>query len=118
MIVADPPDEYPLLEFQSPFNCVDLFADRHVASGHGGKVAIITTAGAVTYAELARQQARFGQALLNLGVARGERVALLLPYSAEFFYLFMGAIRVGIIPVPLNTALGVGDYAHIIDDCG
>jgi benzoate-CoA ligase family protein len=118
MIVADPPDEYPLLEFQSPFNCVDLFADRHVASGHGGKVAIITTAGAVTYAELARQQARFGQALLNLGVARGERVALLLPDSAEFFYLFMGAIRVGIIPVPLNTALGVGDYAHIIDDCG
>lgn len=117
MTGVDPPVEYPRLEFRSPFNCVEVFADRQVASGHAEKTAILATAGRVTYGELAGHQGRFGQALRELGIAPGERIAFLLPDCAEFFFLFMGAIRVGIIPVPLNTSLGAGDYAYILGDC-
>ena len=37
---------------------------------------------------------------------------------AEFFYLFWGAIKAGIVPVPLNTLLRADDYRYIIDDSG
>ena len=33
----------------------------------------------------------------------------------EFFYLFWGAIKAGIVPVPLNTLLRAADYAYMID---
>ena len=34
----------------------------------------------------------------------------------EFFYLFWGAIKAGIVPVPLNTLLRADDYRYIIED--
>lgn len=113
----DPAEEFSRLEFPTSFNCVELFADRQVVRGCSAKAAILSTAGTITYGELASHQGRFGQALRDLGIATGERVAFLLPDCAEFFYLFMGAIRAGIIPVPLNSSLGAGDYAFIFGDC-
>jgi benzoate-CoA ligase family protein len=110
-------DEMPRMKFPDRFNCVDAFADRQVAMGKAERTAIVSTNGTASYGELAQQLRRYGKALLDLGIAPGERVALLLHDCPEFIYLFMGAIRVGILPVPLSTALGTGDYAYIIDDC-
>ena len=36
----------------------------------------------------------------------------------EFFYLFWGAIKAGIVPVPLNTLLRAKDYRYMIEDSG
>lgn len=105
------------MAFPARFNCVEVFADRQVAMGNAGRPAIVGVGGTVTYGELAEKIGRYGQALLDLGIVPGERVALLLPDCPEFIYLFMGAIRVGILPVPLSTVLGAGDYAYIFDDC-
>jgi benzoate-CoA ligase family protein len=107
----------PRMKFPDRFNCVAAFADRQVAMGNSGRTAIISLDGTVTYGELAQQLGRYGQALLHLGIGAGERVAFILPDCPEFIYLFMGAIGVGILPVPLSTALGTGDYAYIIEDC-
>lgn len=107
-------DEIPRIKFPDRFNCVDAFADSQVAMGNAERTAIVSTNGTASYGELAQQLRRYGKALLDLGIAPGERVALLLHDCAEFIYLFMGAIRVGILPVPLSTALGTGDYAYII----
>ncbi len=104
------------LSFAPGFNVAVPFIDRHVAEGRGGKVAIRSAAGDVTYAELAERVNRCGNALRALGIRRGERLLMVVKDCAEFFYLFWGAIKAGIIPVPLNTLLRADDYRFIIED--
>ena len=60
-----------VLQFAPGFNAAAPFIDRHVPEGRGGKVAIRCAAGDVTYAELAEQVNRCGNALLGLGLAPG-----------------------------------------------
>ncbi|HSM93055.1 MAG TPA: benzoate-CoA ligase family protein [Anaeromyxobacteraceae bacterium] len=102
--------------FAPGFNVAVPFVDRHVEEGRGDRVAIRGPAGEITYAELAENVSRCGNALLSLGVRRGDRVLLIVKDCAEFFYLFWGAIKAGIVPVPLNTLLRADDYRYIIED--
>lgn len=107
------------LRFSPRFNVAVPFIDRHVAEGRGEKTAILTTGGErVTYAELAENVNRCGNALLAEGLRRGDRVLLVVKDCPAFFYLFWGAIKAGIVPVPLNTLLRAGDYAYMIADSG
>jgi benzoate-CoA ligase family protein len=102
--------------FVPGFNVAVPFIDRHVAEGRGAKVAIRSADGEVTYAELLEGVNRCGNALLGLGVRRGDRLLMVVKDCAEFFYVFWGAIKAGIIPVPLNTLLRADDYRFIIED--
>ncbi len=103
--------------FSSVFNVAVPFIDRHLTEGRGERPAIRTHAGeTVTYAELAARVNRCGNALLGLGLMPGERVLLVVEDGPAFFYLFWGAIKAGIVPVPLNTLLRAGDYRYMIDD--
>ena len=104
------------ISFAPGFNVAVPFVDRHVAAGRGAKIAIRTVDGDVSYGELANGVNRCGNALLGLGVRRGDRLLMVVKDSAEFFYLFWGAIKAGIIPVPLNTLLRAEDYRFIIED--
>lgn len=106
------------ITFGSGFNVAVPFIDRHLAEGRGAKVALRSLAGEVTYAELAERVNRCGNALLALGVKRGERVVMVVKDCPEFFYLFWGAIKAGILPVPLNTLLRADDYRYIVEDSG
>jgi benzoate-CoA ligase family protein len=102
--------------FPPGFNVAVPFIDRHLAEGRGAKVAIVSAAGEVTYAELAERVNRCGNALLGLGLARGQRLLMIVKDCPEFFYLFWGAIKAGIVPVPLNTLLRADDYRFMIED--
>jgi benzoate-CoA ligase family protein len=102
--------------FAPGFNVVAPFIDRHVPEGHGAKVAIRCQDGDVTYAELAANVNRCGNALVGLGLAPGQRMLMLVKDCPEFFYLFWGAIKAGIIPVPLNVILRAADYRIILED--
>jgi benzoate-CoA ligase family protein len=104
------------ITFAPGFNVAVPFIDRHVAQGRGPKVAIRSVERDVTYAELAENVNRCGNALLGLGARRGDRLLMVVKDCAEFFYLFWGAIKAGIIPVPLNTLLRADDYRYIIED--
>ena len=106
------------LVFAPRFNVVVPFVDRHVAEGRGAKAAIRTTQGDVSYAQLAANVSRCAVALRRLGLGPGERMLMIVNDSPAFFYLFWGAIRAGIIPVPLNTLLRHSSYTFIIDDSG
>jgi 1-acyl-sn-glycerol-3-phosphate acyltransferase len=55
----------------------------------------------ISYGALAEAARDFGAGLVARGVAQGERVAIMLPTSREFFVAFYGALRAGAIPVPL-----------------
>jgi benzoate-CoA ligase family protein len=104
------------LRFAPGFNVAVPFIDRHLTEGRGGKVAIRSADGEVTYAELAANVNRCGNALRALGIRAGDRVLMVVKDCPEFFYLFWGAIKAGIVPVPLNTLLRADDYRYNIED--
>jgi benzoate-CoA ligase len=98
------------------FNAATHFVDRNVAAGRGSHVAIECGDKRITYEEVRRHVNRCGTALRRLGVAPEERVLLLLLDSPEFVYSFFGAIKIGAVPIPLNTMWKPGDYRHVIRD--
>jgi benzoate-CoA ligase family protein len=100
------------------FNVAIPFVDRHMAEGRGGKAAIRTAHETVTYAELAERVNRTGNALLAQGLKPGDRLLMVVKDCPAFFYLFWGAIKAGVVPIPLNTMLRATDYAYIIEDSG
>ena len=95
--------------------CVDLL-DRNVEAGRGGKVAFRDPIRDLTYGGLDAQTRRFANALARLGLRREERVALLMTDTVDFPAAFLGAIRAGIVPIPLNTMLGPEQYAYMLAD--
>jgi acyl-coenzyme A synthetase/AMP-(fatty) acid ligase len=94
---------------------VDLL-DRHVAEGRGDRLAILDDEGRYTYAEVAARAAKAGGALAALGVQPEQRVALCMLDGVDFVAAFLGAIRLGAVPVPLNTLLTTEDYAYMLAD--
>jgi benzoate-CoA ligase len=99
------------------FNAADYFVDRHLREGRGAKVAIECGDEQVTYAELAEQVSRVGSALRErLGLRMEERVVLLLPDGPAFLYAFFGAIKIGAVPVPLNTLWTSADVEYVLND--
>src|SRR4029077_6380130 len=54
--------------------------------------------------------------LARLGLQREDRLALLMLDTVDFPVLFWGAIRAGIIPIPLNTLLPVEQFRYILED--
>jgi benzoate-CoA ligase len=98
------------------FNAAAHFVDRHVAEGRGGRPAYVCEDRTLTYAELQELVNRAGNALLDLGVRIEERVLLLCLDAPEFVAAFWGAIKVGAVPVPLNTLLRAPDYRYLIND--
>lgn len=73
----------------------------------------------LTFAELNSMANRCARVLADeLGIEKGDRVALLLPSGAEFIAMFYGAAKVGAVVVPLNTRLAGPELAYILSDSG
>src|SRR5437867_981160 len=70
----------------------------------------------VTYERLWTRSARYAAGLTRAGVRAGDKVCLIYPTCAEFFYTFFGALRIGAVPVPLYPTLGVETTANIFRD--
>ena len=104
------------IAFAPVFNVAVPFIDRHVSEGRSAKSAIRTVAGDVTYGELAEQVNRCGNVLREMGLVPGDRLLMIVKDCPEFFYLFWGAIKAGVVPVPVNTLLRAPDYQYMIDD--
>jgi benzoate-CoA ligase family protein len=71
--------------------------------GLADKIAVYSDEGNVTYAALCRDACRYGNALLSLGLARGDRVLIVLNDGPAYPAAAFGAIRAGLAPVFLNT---------------
>ncbi|MGE0747902.1 MAG: benzoate-CoA ligase family protein [Rhodospirillales bacterium] len=106
------------IRFAPVFNTAVAFIDRHLDEGRGDKPAIRTVRGDVTYRALAADVNRCGNALLALGIRPGDRVLMIVKDCPAFFHLFWGAIKAGIVPVPLNTLLRAADYRFMLEDSG
>src|SRR5256885_8159042 len=98
------------------YNAVTWLLDRNVDEGRGGKLAFTDTVSELTYGDLQKQSCRVANLLRRLGVRREERVAMIMLDTIDFPIVFLGAIRAGIVPVPLNTLLTADQYAYVLAD--
>ncbi len=98
------------------FNAAAYFIDRHITEGRGAKVAIECGDIQVSYCQLFERVNQLGNGLRNLGVRIEERVLLLLLDTPEFVISFFGAIKIGAVPVPVNTLLKPADYAYLLNN--
>src|SRR5438128_4974630 len=108
MAVVDLPGRYNV--------AVDLL-DRNLTAGRAAKVAIHFATGEVTYSDLHHLACGAARALLDLGVRREERVLIAGYDTPGWVAAFLGAIRIGAVPVPVNPLLQRSeDYDHFIED--
>ncbi len=98
------------------FNAATYFVDRHLSEGRDAKVAIECGDLTVTYRQLHDNVNRAGNLLRRLGVQIEQRVLLLLHDTPEFAYSFFGAIKIGAVPVPVNTLLKTSDYEYMLNN--
>ena len=98
------------------FNLTSALIDEHAARGRAGNTAIECGDRVLTYGDVADLVDRVGHGLRALGVAREERVVIVLPDSPEFVAAFLGAIRIGAIAVPCSTFLGPNDYRYFLSE--
>jgi len=108
----------PTFTFSLPeqFNAATAFLDSNIVAGRGAKTAIYYEGETYSYGEIAELANRVGNGLLDLGVDIEQRVALLLLDSPQFAATFFGAIKAGIVPIPLNTMLRHDDYIYMLND--
>jgi benzoate-CoA ligase family protein len=108
----------PKLPFPLPeeFNAASYFVDRHIGEGRGEKIAIECEDRCVTFRQLFESVNQVGNALKKLDVRPEERVFLLLLDTPEFAASFFGAIKIGAVPVPVNTLLKPADYELLLND--
>jgi acyl-CoA synthetase (AMP-forming)/AMP-acid ligase II len=91
---------------------------EETAAAHPDRIALIDgeSGDEVTYGEVAERIAAAGNALADLGVERGDRVALSFPNELTFVYAFFGAARLGAVPVPVNVQATSAKMRSVIDD--
>lgn len=70
----------------------------------------------MSYAELAQQDNRAGNGLLQLGLQEEQRVLLVPPDGPEVAAAYLGAMKAGAVAVPTSTALRSTDYAYFLQE--
>jgi benzoate-CoA ligase len=89
---------------------------RNLAAGRAEKPAYIDPRGSWTYGELAARVDRFGNLLRSLGIRREERILLALLDTIDWPTAFLGAIKAGVVPIPVNTLMTEDDYRFMLAD--
>jgi benzoate-CoA ligase family protein len=93
----------------------DILA-RNLEAGRADKAVYIDPRGTWTYGQLADRVARFAHALRKLGIQREDRIFLCLSDTIDWPTAFLGAVKAGVVPVPVNTLLTEDDYAYMLAD--
>src|SRR3984885_6177984 len=111
----------PLEAVPREYNFAADILKRNLDAGRADKLAFIdhrqgSTHRGWSYADLADRAGRFGHVLRALGLRREERVLLCLLDTIDWPTAFLGAIKAGMVPVPVNTLLTEDDYRFMLED--
>ncbi len=87
------------------------------AGRYAGKTAIVLDSRRLSYTELDEASNKVANALIRMGVNKGDRVAMLLSNSPEFVIIFWGIVKVGSIAVPLDAKYKVDELASLFNNC-
>ena len=100
-------------------NAAVYFVDRHVEGPLRNKPAFVEHDGlkrSMTYGELGEQSGRMASLYEAHGIAREDRVAMLVLDKVEFPIIFWGSLKAGVVPVAINTLLATDVYETILAD--
>jgi benzoate-CoA ligase family protein len=98
------------------YNFAADILDRNLKAGRAGKPVFIDPRGSWTYGQLADRVARFAAALRTLGVQREERILISLLDTIDWPTAFLGALKAGVVAVPVNTLMTEDDYRFMLAD--
>lgn len=91
---------------------------EQVATDDPGRPALVFQDHVTDYDTLRMQAARVAAGLWELGVARGDRVAVMLDNCPEYFVASLAIWRLGAVQVPVNTALRAEEVRFVLEDAG
>jgi benzoate-CoA ligase len=98
------------------FNVATWFVDRNIEEGRAGSPAFYYEDRVLSYGDVQELTNRTGNALRELGVGLEDRVLMICLDTPEFLGTFWGAIKIGAIPVPVNTLMRGADWLYFLND--
>jgi 4-hydroxybenzoate-CoA ligase len=98
------------------FNATDYFVDRNIRQGRGHKVAVYTEHKNYSYNDIEKMVNKTANAFRELGVRVDDRIIILMLDVPQFYAVFWGAIKIGAVPIPVNTMLTPEDYEYYLND--
>jgi benzoate-CoA ligase len=98
------------------YNFADDLFRRVGERGWLGRTAYIDPRGSWTFGALIARAEQFGHLLRTLGIRRGERILICLTDTIDWPTAFLGAIKAGVIAVPVNTLMTEDDYRFMLKD--
>jgi benzoate-CoA ligase len=107
----------PYLHVPKHYNAAHDLIQRNLRAGLADKIAYVDDERSLSFGELDARSSAFAQALEALGVEREQRIVMCMHDSIDFPVVFLGSIKAGIVPVPINTLLTQDDYAYMLKDC-
>jgi benzoate-CoA ligase family protein len=98
------------------FNACEYLLDRRLAAGDGDRLALTGPAGDFSYASLLDRVRRTAAGLRAVGVEPEQRILMVMADSPHFAVVYLAALRVGAIPVPVSTMLRPAGIAELLRD--
>src|SRR5262249_54704791 len=98
------------------FNACDYLLDRRLAAGDSERVALAGAAGDMSYAGLRELVCRTAAGLRSIGLAPEQRLLMLMADTPEFVTVYLAAMRIGAIPVPVSTMLRPEGVTELLRD--
>ncbi|MFM1654520.1 benzoate-CoA ligase family protein [Brevibacillus sp. B_LB10_24] len=98
------------------YNAAARFIDENVNNGIGDKVAIYYEDRQITYKQLQNSVNQAGNALKKLGLEMEHRILLVCHDTPEFIASFYGAVKIGAVPIPVNTMMHPSDYEYFLNN--
>src|ERR1700761_2008893 len=98
------------------FNASEYLLDRRLAAGDGDRLGLTGPAGHLSYAELWERVRRTAAGLRALGVQPEQRILMVMADSPHFAVVYLAAMRVGAVPVPVSTMLRSDGIAELLRD--
>src|SRR5438552_16881902 len=96
-------------------NITEYFLDARVQEGLGKHPALLTEAGALTYADVQDLANRFGRILLDSGVEPEHRVLIALPDVPDFAGALFGTLKLGAVVVMANPGLPQAEIEALLE---
>lgn len=89
-------------------NAATIPSGRAIISGNDGRE--------YTWLEVETLINKFGNALKDIGVTKGDIVALYLPNCPEFIFTYFAATKIGAVVLPFNVVFKTGEISYIINN--
>lgn len=104
------------MQIPPQLNIADAVVTRHVREGRGDRIALHCDGRSLSYAELEAMVNRAGNALLAMGLHRGDRFLIRAHNSLAYAATILGGMKIGAVPIPSSTQFRAWEVEHTINN--